>query len=81
MENPCYRHCGKGQRLCTCCMLKHFIGLYQESLKNKEKKIKIKFSYKDDLDHCHTNNTHLDIADFLIYPKEKIDYLIGDGSI
>ncbi|KAH7670483.1 DNA helicase protein [Dioscorea alata] len=81
VNNPCYRCGGKGHWSRTCRTPKHLIELYQESLKNKKKKIKTNFSYKDDLDHGHIDDTYLNIVDFLIDPEEKINHLIGDGSM
>ena len=64
-----------------CHTPNHLVNLYQESLKNKKKNIKTNFSYGNDLDHGHINDTHLDIFDFLISPNRKISHLIGDESM
>ena len=47
-ENKCYRCGGKGHWARTCRTPKHFIELYQESLKNKEKGIETYFACEDD---------------------------------
>ncbi|KAL0387494.1 UNVERIFIED_CONTAM: hypothetical protein Sradi_2631200 [Sesamum radiatum] len=58
---------------------KHLINLYQESLKNKKKKIETNFV--DDESDDYIDMTHLDVADFFADPNGKIDHLIGDGSV
>ncbi|KAL0334001.1 UNVERIFIED_CONTAM: hypothetical protein Sangu_1556300 [Sesamum angustifolium] len=63
----------------TCRTPEHLIDLYQESLKNKNKKIETNFV--DDESDGYIDMTHLDVADFFADPNGKIDHLIGDGSV
>ncbi|KAL0365064.1 UNVERIFIED_CONTAM: hypothetical protein Sangu_0604000 [Sesamum angustifolium] len=79
VETSCYRCGGKGHWSRTCRTPKHLIDLYQESLKNKNKKIETNFV--DDESDGYIDMTHLDVADFFADPNGKIDHLIGDGSV
>ena len=55
----------------TCRPAKHLVDLYQTSLKEKEKKIEMKFTDSNGIDLSYFDN------DFLIGPSENFDYL-GD---
>ncbi|KAL0309404.1 UNVERIFIED_CONTAM: hypothetical protein Sradi_5882700 [Sesamum radiatum] len=79
VETSCSRCGGKGHWSRTCRTLKHLIDLYQGSLNNKIKKIGINFI--DNKSDGYIDMTHLDVADFFVDPNEKIDHLIGDGSV
>ncbi|KAL0315538.1 UNVERIFIED_CONTAM: hypothetical protein Sradi_5432000 [Sesamum radiatum] len=79
VETSCYCYGGKGHWSRTCRTPEHLIDLYQESLKNKNKKIETNFV--DDESDGYINMTHLDVADFFADPNGKIDHLIGDGSV
>ena len=70
MNSPCYHYGGKGYWSHICCTAKHLVDLYPGSLKSKGK-IETNFSYKDYLNYGHFDDTHLDIADFLIYPGKE----------
>ena len=49
-ENICYK-CGmKGHWLCTCCMPKHLVNLYQTSITTKGKEIEMNFTNGDGFD-------------------------------
>ncbi|GAV81402.1 hypothetical protein CFOL_v3_24857, partial [Cephalotus follicularis] len=63
----------------VCRTAKHWVNLYQASLNEKGKQIETNF-----IDHCNLlettqsdfvsmSTTHLDIADFLTDPNEKMD--------
>lgn len=81
-EKLCYHCGGKGHWSHTYHTPKHLVELYQQSLKNKGKKIEIHFAYKDgDFDYGDIDPTHLNNGDFLLILKEKIDDLIADGSV
>ncbi|KAK2366620.1 ARM REPEAT PROTEIN INTERACTING WITH ABF2 [Trifolium repens] len=81
-EGNCYRCGGKGHWSRTCRTPKHLVDLYQQSLKNKDKKIESHFACDDDdFDYGNMDVTHLDVADFLADPDGKIDHLMGDGSV
>lgn len=81
-ENNCYRCGGKGHWSRTCRTPKHLVDLYQESEKNKGKKIETHFAYEDDdFDYGPIDVTHLDVADFFADPDGNIDHLIGDGVL
>ncbi|XP_069147128.1 uncharacterized protein [Solanum lycopersicum] len=56
--------------------LEHFVELYQESLKKKEKNPEANF-----ISQNQVQITHLDVADFFTHLEGKIDHLIGDGSV
>ncbi|XP_058777125.1 uncharacterized protein LOC131651482 [Vicia villosa] len=81
-ENICYRCGGKGHWSRTCRTPKHLVDLYKKSLKNKKERIETHFANEDDdPDYSNIDVTHLDIGDFFADPDEKIDHLIGDGSV
>ncbi|GAV78205.1 hypothetical protein CFOL_v3_21673, partial [Cephalotus follicularis] len=75
-----YNRCGMGGHWYgTCCTAKHWVDLYQASLKEKCKQIETNF-----IGHCNPlettqsefvsmGTTHLDIPDFLTGPNEKMD--------
>ena len=76
-ENKCHR-CGmKGHWSCICRTLKHFVDLYQASIKAKGKEVEINFINSDGL----VDLTHLDVSNFFENPNGKIDHLIGDGNV
>ncbi|GAV69659.1 hypothetical protein CFOL_v3_13160, partial [Cephalotus follicularis] len=63
----------------ACRTTKHWVNLYQASLKEKDKQIETNF-----IDHCDPlkttqldfvpmDTTHLDIADFVTNPNEKMN--------
>ncbi|GAV59587.1 hypothetical protein CFOL_v3_03118, partial [Cephalotus follicularis] len=63
----------------VCRTVKHWVDLYQVSLKEKDKRIEINFI--GHCDHLETTQsdfssigiTHLDIADFVTDPNEKMN--------
>ncbi|XP_015072615.1 uncharacterized protein LOC107016762 [Solanum pennellii] len=59
-----------------CRTPKHFVELYQESLKNKEKNPEANFISGNQVDI-----THMGVANFFAHPEGKIDHLIGDCSV
>ena len=76
-KNKCHR-CGmKGHWSCTCRTPKHFVDLYQTSIKAKGKEVKMNFIDSDD----PVDLTHLDVSDFSENLNGKIDHLIGDGNV
>ena len=93
MENLCYRCGGKGHWSRTCRTPKHLVELYQQSLKDKGKKIETNFasedrkdetnldSRNDDFNYGGVDTTHLDVTDFFSNPEDKIDFLFGDESV
>ncbi|XP_039687091.1 uncharacterized protein [Medicago truncatula] len=85
-ENICYRCGGKGHWSRTCRTPKHLVDLYQQSLKNKGKKVETHYAYNDGDDadydiYGDLDTTPLDIGDFFEDPNGKIDHLIGDGTV
>ena len=89
MKKNCLR-CGmKGHWQRTCCMPKHLVDLYQASIKEKGKGIKINFAHhsdpEDHMDYSDIPNkvdiTHLDVSDFFEDANGKIDHLIGDRNV
>lgn len=81
-ESICYRCGGKGHWSRTCRTPRHLVDLYQQSLKNKDKRAETHFACENgDLDYGNMDVTHLDVADFFADPNGKIDHLIGDGSV
>ncbi|KAK9682360.1 hypothetical protein RND81_10G068100 [Saponaria officinalis] len=87
-DNFCNR-CGcKGHWSRTCRTRKHFMDLYQQSLKDKsEKKIEANFTVENDkietnfADGKDNYGGFLDVSDFFSDPDGRIDHLIGDGSV
>ncbi|XP_076939715.1 uncharacterized protein LOC143608596 [Bidens hawaiensis] len=78
-SNACHR-CGSNNHWArTCCTPKHFVTLYQQSVKNKGKGMETNFAYGNiDIPNGHnehTNTTALDVDDFIIDP---IDMNSGD---
>ncbi|KAM3305222.1 hypothetical protein P3S67_012088 [Capsicum chacoense] len=71
-----FRCDGKGHYSRDCRALKHLVDLYQASLKKKERNSEANFLSENNVDI-----TNLDVADFFEHPEEKIDHLIGDGSV
>ena len=83
VTNLCYR-CGmKGHWSRTCRTPKYLVDLYQESLKNKDKKaVETNFVSKDEsVDHDLNDMTNLDVADFFIQPEANIEHLFGDENL
>ncbi|XP_075088325.1 uncharacterized protein LOC142170333 [Nicotiana tabacum] len=73
-ETKCYRCGGKGHWAKICRIPKHLVELYKASLKNKGPQANLVYDNEFDI-------THLDVADFFEHPDEKINHLIGDGSV
>ena len=67
----------KGHWSRTCCTPKHFVDLYQASIKAKRKEIETNFIDSDG----QVDLSHLDVSNFFENPNEKIDHLIGDGNV
>ena len=67
----------KGHWSRTFRTLKHFVDLYQASIKAKGKGVEMNFIDGDD----PVDLTHLDVSDFFENPNRKIDHLIGDGNV
>ncbi|XP_019229722.1 PREDICTED: uncharacterized protein LOC109210724 [Nicotiana attenuata] len=73
LETEC--SCGeKGHWANICRTPRYLVELYQASVKNKG--LEANFVTDNEFDI-----THLDVADFFEHPDEKIDHLIGDGSV
>ncbi|XP_070010622.1 uncharacterized protein [Nicotiana sylvestris] len=73
-ETKCYRCGGKGHWAKICRIPKHLVELYQASLKNKGSEANLVYDIEFDI-------THLDVVDLFEHPDEKINHLIGDGSV
>ena len=56
---------------------KHFVDLYQASIKAKGKEVEMNFIDSDD----PVDLTHLDVSYFFENPNRKIDHLIGDENV
>ncbi|XP_048501465.1 uncharacterized protein LOC125497814 [Beta vulgaris subsp. vulgaris] len=70
VTNVCYRCGGKGHWSRTCRTPKHLVDLYQQSLKQKGKKIETNLVYEDgEGDFDCGNTTHLEVADFFTTPE------------
>ncbi|XP_021851982.2 uncharacterized protein [Spinacia oleracea] len=70
VTNVCYRCGGKGHWSRTCRTPKHLVELYQQSLKQKGKKVETNLVYEDgEGDFDCGNTTHLEVADFLTTPE------------
>ena len=86
-EDKCYR-CGmKGHWSRSCHTPKCLVDLYQASIKDKEKGIKMNFAGHSNpgdspvfLDSLNgDSNTHLDVYDFFV--NSSTDLLIGDEYV
>ncbi|KAK9705209.1 hypothetical protein RND81_07G041000 [Saponaria officinalis] len=87
-DNFCHRCSCKGHWSRTCRTRKHFVDLYQQSLKDKcEKKIEANFTAENDkvetnfADGKDNYGGFLDVSYFFSDPDGRIDHLIGDGSV
>ena len=60
-----------GHWSCTCCTAKHPIDLYQESIKEKEKNVKMDFVY-DSFEHNSFDPLYLDVTNFFEHPEGRI---------
>ncbi|XP_017640438.1 uncharacterized protein LOC108481880 [Gossypium arboreum] len=70
VTNVCYRYGGKGHWSRVCRTQKHLVDLYQQSIKQKGKKVETTLVYKDgEGDFDDGNVTHLEVADFLSTPE------------
>ncbi|XP_040935307.1 uncharacterized protein [Gossypium hirsutum] len=70
VTNICYRCGGKGHWSRVCRTQKHLVDLYQQSIKQKGKKVETNLMYKDgEGDFDDGNATHLEVTDFLSTPK------------
>ena len=67
----------KGHWSRTFRTLKHFVDLYQASIKEKGKEVEMNFIDSGG----QVDLTHLDVSEFFENPKGKIDHLIGDGNV
>ena len=56
---------------------KHFVDLYQASIKAKGKEVEMNFIDSDGI----VDLTHLDVSNFFENPHRKIDHLIGNGNV
>ncbi|GAV66927.1 hypothetical protein CFOL_v3_10436, partial [Cephalotus follicularis] len=72
--------CGmEGHWYRACRTVKHWVNLYQTSLKEKDKRIETNFiGHCDPLETTQSDFgsmgiTHLDIADFVTHPNEKMN--------
>ena len=77
-----------GHCSCTCCTLKHFVDLYQASIKEKGKRIETNFVDHNDLEDpmdldlpYGVDMNHLDVSDFFEDVDGKFNNLIGDGNV
>ncbi|GAV64259.1 hypothetical protein CFOL_v3_07777 [Cephalotus follicularis] len=78
-------NCGMEGHWCRACRTaKHWVDLYQASLKENDKRIETNFiGHCDPLKTTQSNFdsmgiTHLDIADFVTNPNEKMNQVIVD---
>ena len=67
----------KGHWSCTCRTSKHFVDLYQSSIKAKGNEVEMNFIDSDG----PMDLTHLDVSNFFENPNGKIDHLIDDGNV
>ncbi|XP_057250733.1 uncharacterized protein LOC104893872 [Beta vulgaris subsp. vulgaris] len=68
--NVCYRCGGTSHWSRVCRTPKHLIDLYQQSLKQKGKKVETNLVFEDgEGDFDHDNATHLEVADFFTTPE------------
>ena len=56
---------------------KHFVDIYQASIKVKGKEVEMNFIDSDGL----VDLTHLHVSDFFENPNGEIDHLIVDGNV
>ena len=56
---------------------KHFVDLYQASIKAKGNEVEMNFIDSDGL----VDLTHLDVSDFFENPNGEIDHIIGDENV
>jgi hypothetical protein len=75
-EHPCHRCGGTNHWARNCHTPKHFVGLYEQSLENKKKRVETNFANNNGDDtfgiattsfeeHGRHDATHLDVSDFL----------------
>ncbi|TYJ29765.1 hypothetical protein E1A91_A06G089200v1 [Gossypium mustelinum] len=70
VKSLCYRCRGKNHWSRTCCTPKHLVELYQQSLKDKGKKIETNFVCENGKDDYGTvGTTHLEAVDFFTTPE------------
>ncbi|XP_017604257.1 uncharacterized protein LOC108451032 [Gossypium arboreum] len=70
VTNVCYYYGGKGHWSRACRTQKHLVDFYQQSIKQKGKKVETNLVYKDgEGDFDGGNATHLEVADFLSTPE------------
>ena len=73
----------------TCHIVKHFVDLYQASIKEKGKGIETNFvdhnDPEDPMNYLNLPNgmdmTHLDVSDFFKDVDGNFDNLVGDGNV
>ncbi|XP_021741128.1 uncharacterized protein LOC110707404 [Chenopodium quinoa] len=71
-ENICYRCGGKGHWSRVCRTPKHLVDLYQQSIKQKGKKVETNLVDEDgEGDFDYGDTTHLEAADFFPNPEEN----------
>ncbi|KAB2024593.1 hypothetical protein ES319_D06G096800v1, partial [Gossypium barbadense] len=69
LECLCYRCGGKNHWYSTCHTPKHLMELYQQSLKDKWKKIEINFFCENgEDDYSIIGTTYLEVSDFFATP-------------
>ena len=64
----------------TCRTPKHFVDLYQASLKSKKVKNAETNFVQNYFSEYQLEMTHLDVADYLAYPEGTSGAMEGDGS-
>ncbi|XP_074290138.1 uncharacterized protein LOC141616880 [Silene latifolia] len=70
VTNVCYRCGGKGHWSRVCRTPKHLVDLYQQSIKQKGKKVETNLVFEDrDGDFDMGNATHLEVADLFTAPE------------
>ncbi|XP_016752471.1 uncharacterized protein [Gossypium hirsutum] len=70
VTNVCYYYEEKGHWSRVCRTQKHLVDFYQQSIKQKGKKVETNLVYKDgEGDFDGGNATHLEVADFLSTPE------------
>ena len=73
-EDVCYR-CGMINHWSRICRTpKHFVELYQASIKKKRKNVETNFTENDPENECHMN-THLDVSNFFHNVNEEINII------